>query len=140
MASGFISYLRFMGRVALIILFFMPLLSLGQKEVKLKKKYFGTYAGQIPGYKMNTGSGVVDVSSSAIYVLLDKGVIVVTIGNNKLTGTYEVLFEAKTYYLLDAKMKGQIAAERIMVYKRGKRISRDGMFPQPVSDLKKSKK
>ncbi len=128
-----------MGRIALVILFLVPLLSFGQKEVKLKKKYFGKYVGEVPAYKMDTGSGVVDVSSSVIYVLLGKGVIAVTIGNNKLTGTFKVLFEAKTYYLLDAKMKGQIAAERIMVYKRGRRISRDGMFPQPVSDLKKVK-
>lgn len=128
-----------MGRIALIILFLVPLLSFGQKQVKLKKKYFGKYVGEVPAYKMDTGSGVIDVSSSAIYVLIDKEVIAVTIGNNKLTGTYDVLFEAKGYYLLDAKMEGQIAAERILVYKRGKRISRDGMFPQPVSDLKKSK-
>ena len=128
-----------MGKIAVFILLFLPMISLAQKEVSLKKKYFGKYIGEVPAYKMDTGTGIVQVSSSSIYVLLDKGGIAVTIGNNKLTGTYEVLFEAKTYYLLDAKMEGQIAAERIMVYKRGKHISRDGMFPQPVSDLKKSK-
>jgi len=129
-----------MGKIAVFILMFLPLVSFGQKEVSLKKKYFGNYVGDIPAYKMDTGSGVVQVSSSAIYVSIEKEGITVTIGNNKLTGTYDVLFEAKTYYLLDAKMEGQIAAERIMVYKREKHIVRDGMFPQPVSDLKKVKR
>jgi len=116
-------------------------MSLGQKEVSLKKKYFGKYIGEVPSYtyKIDIGSGIVQISSSSIYVFIDKDVIVLEVGNNKLTGSYDVLFKARAYYLLEAKMEGQIATERIMVYKRGKHLSREGMFPQPFSDLIKSK-
>jgi hypothetical protein len=40
---------------------------------------------------------------------------------------------------LDCRMDGQLAGERIVVYNRGKRISRDGLFPQPSSFLDRVK-
>ena len=88
---------------------------------------------------MDSGSEVLEVSSVVIYVMLTEDQIAVTIGNNKLSGTYTVMFEAQTYFLVDATMDGQLATERILVYKRGKRISRDGMYPQPVTELEKVK-
>ena len=77
------------------------------------------------------------VSSSAIYIELEKEKITITIGNNQLTGTYTVMFKAKKYFLIDARIEGQLATERIMVYKRGRKLSRIGMYPQPVTELLK---
>ena len=125
-----------MRKILILLLLIMPTILTAQKEVSLKKKFFGRYAGTIPAYKLDSGFDIIEVSSSAIYIVLSDGAISVIIGNNKLNGSYEVMFEAKTYYLLDAKMDGQLATERILVYKRGKRLSRDGMYPQPVSELK----
>ncbi|MDX2362220.1 MAG: hypothetical protein QNK23_15545 [Crocinitomicaceae bacterium] len=105
----------------------------------MKKKYFGTYMGTIPAYKMDTGDEVVEISSSTIYVQINKEDIVINIGKNELHGTYMVMFAAKTYYLLDINIDDQLANERILVYKRGRRLSRDGMYPQPVTELKKYK-
>ena len=45
--------------------------------------------------------------------------------------------KAKTYFLVDAKIDDQLATERLIIYKRGRKISRDGMYPQPVTELKK---
>mgnify|MGYP000128209007 CR=1 FL=1 len=88
---------------------------------------------------MDVGEEVVNVSSSAIYIEIGKEDITLAIGNNSLHGTYKVLFMAKTYYLLDVNIDNQLASERVMVYKRGKKLSRDGMYPQPVAELKKYK-
>ncbi len=126
-----------MRKLLIIALLMLPLLVSAQKKVNLKKKYFGTYKGTIPAYKMDTGEEVVNVSSSAIYIEIKKDDITLAIGNNTLHGTYKVLFMAKTYYLLDVNIDGQLASERILVYKRGKKLSRDGMYPQPVAELKK---
>ena len=128
-----------MRKMVLSLLFLMPMALLAQKNITLKKRYLGTYAGTIPAYKLDAGAEVLEVSSSAIYILLDKEKIDLTIGNRTISGTYEVMFEAKKYYLLDAKMDDQLANERIMVYKRGRKIARDGLFPQPFAELKRKR-
>lgn len=114
-----------------------PLTLLGQKEVKLKKKFFGAYKGEIPAYKLDIGDEVIEVSSTVIFVDLQEQDITISIGNNVLKGKYEVMFEAKSYYLLDVDVDNQLANERIMVYKRGKKIARDGMYPQPLAEMSK---
>lgn len=103
----------------------------------MKKKFLGAYKGEVPSYKLDIGEEVIDVSSTAIYVDLQAEEITISIGNNVLKGKYEVMFEAKSYYLLDVDVVGQLANERIMVYKRGKRIARDGMYPQPLAEMSK---
>lgn len=128
-----------MRKMLVLILLVTPLIGFSQKKVNLKKKYFGQYKGTIPAYNIDAGEEILRVSESLIFINLAKDEISVTVGNNKLYGTYKVMFAAKTYYLLDAKIDGQLATERIMVYKRGKKIARDGMYPQPVCELKKYK-
>ncbi len=98
-----------------------------QKEIKLKRKYLAKYEGVIPAYSMGSALEVVDVDETTITITIGKEFIYTTIGDRKLQGTYVVMFEADTYYLLDATMSGQMANERILVYKRGKKIARDGM-------------
>jgi hypothetical protein len=107
----------------------------GQKDLELKRKYFGKYKGTVPSYTIDNGATLVTVSESAIYIDLFKDYITIKVGNHIMNGTYFVLFEAKDYFLVDAKIEGQLATERILVYKSGKRIGRDGMYPQPVSTL-----
>lgn len=130
-------YLRFMRVYILILFAVLPLVSMGQKEITLRKKYLGAYKGTIPAYKMDTGDEVVEVSSAAIAINLTPEDVTISIGNNSLHGKYTVMFEAKDYYLLDVVVDGQLANERIMVYKHGKHLSRDGMYPQPVAELNK---
>ena len=109
----------------------------GQNKIELKKRFLGKYKGEIPSYNIDTGEKIMKVSSSAIYLALNKKDLTLTIGNNELHGTYSVMFKAKTYFLVDAKIDGQLATERLIIYKRGRKISRDGMYPQPVTELKK---
>lgn len=126
-----------MRLLLLTLLFVLPLSAFSQKEIKLKKNYFGKYKGVIPAYKMNANNEIVEVGETAIYIDIFKEQIMVKVGNNVRYGTYEVMFKADKYFLLDATIEGQLATERIMVYKRGKKIARDGMFPQPVTALER---
>jgi hypothetical protein len=88
---------------------------------------------------MDSGRDLVAVDSAMISVEILDSTVNITIGRNKLKGTYYVMFEAKTYFLLDCRMEGQLAGERIVVYKKGKKISRDGLYPQPNAFLYRKK-
>lgn len=112
----------------------------GQDAVKLKKKYRGYYEGVIPEYSIQSNGELHFVSSAPIQIQIGENQVKVTVGNNTIMGTYEIMFKAEKYYLLDVDIEGQLANERILVYKKGKKLSRDGMFPQPVTTLKKTKK
>jgi len=122
-----------------VSLFFLGSHLYGQKPVVLKSKFFGTYKGDIASYQMDSGKELVDVDSCAIQVTIADSTVDIAVGKNLLKGKYTVMFEAKTYYLLDCKIEAQFAGERIVVYKKGKKISRDGLYPQPSVMLYLSK-
>ncbi|MCJ8292562.1 MAG: hypothetical protein HRT58_21690 [Crocinitomicaceae bacterium] len=124
----------------IVLILISPFALSAQKEIKLKRRYMAKYEGVVPAYSMGSALEIVDVDETPISITIGKGFIYTTIGDRKLQGTYEIMFEADTYYLLDATMTGQLANERILIYKRGKKISRDGMYPQPLSDLKKKRR
>ena len=94
----------------------------------------------IPSYRVQSSEDIMFVAQSEILIKIGENQVEMTVGSITMFGTYEVMFEAKKYYLLDVAVEGQLATERIMVYKRGKHLSRDGMYPQPVTELDKIKK
>ena len=128
-----------MKRSILLSVFLLPLLLMAQKPIELKKKYLGTYEGEVSAFQMDSGKDLVAVDSAMISVEILDSTVNITVGRNKLKGTYYVMFEAKTYFLLDCRMEGQLAGERIVVYKKGKKISRDGLYPQPNAFLYRKK-
>jgi len=125
-------------RKALFIFFTLFFLSsYGQEQITLKKKFFGTYAGEIPKFQLDSGNEIVDIDSSKISISISKDSISFGIGNTKRQGTYTVLFEGDNYFVLECPIDHSIVNERVVVYKRGKRISRDGLYPQPNAFLYK---
>jgi hypothetical protein len=129
-----------MRRSILIGIFLLPFMLFAQKQVDgLKKKYYGKYVGEITSFQLDSGKDLVAVDSTGISVEIDDSTVLITIGKNQLKGKYDVMFEAKTYFLLDCRMEGQLAGERIVVYKKGKKISRDGLYPQPNAFLYRKK-
>jgi hypothetical protein len=110
-----------------------------QSKLTLKKKYYGQYSGEIPAYSFETEDGAIDVSACSIQIAINEDEIKFEIGQNKFQGTFKVMFEANNYFLLDCLIPNQKATERVMVFKKGKKISRDGLYPQPMSFLKKIK-
>ena len=123
-----------------MILLIVPMFASAQKQIELKRRFLGNYAGTIPGYKVESSEDIMYVSPADILITIGKNQVEVSVGGNTLYGSYEVMFEAKKYYLLDVTIDGQLATERIMVYKFGKHLSRDGMYPQPVTELFKTKR
>ena len=111
-----------------LLLFFIPLVSFSQGSSSLKKKYFGKYKGTIPAYKIQSDTSIMDVA---------KDLIDMKIGNMQMNGTYRVLFKAKKYYLIEARLDGESYAERIKIYVRGKTLEREGLYPQPDTELEK---
>ena len=135
--SGKFDIFVMMQKLIFIFAFALPLLSFGQKEVNLKRKYMKSYSGIIPSYSMDVGDNIVEVTATPISIQIDKDSVYFKIGQNKFQGVYMVKFEANKYYLLNAVIDGQLANERVMVHKRGKIISRDGLYPQPMTELKR---
>jgi hypothetical protein len=128
-----------MKNVLFLFSLFLCSIALSQKPIELKKKYLGSYTGTIATYKLDTGEDLVDIEREKISVLIETNTVQFKIGRNTLSGTYTVLFEAKKYYVLDCIIPGRLAGERIVIYKQGKKISRDGLFPQPSAMLSKDK-
>lgn len=128
-----------MKNAVLLVLFLIPFLVLSQAQVKFKKKYLGKYTGNVPGFVYVDGGQEIAVRSTPINIEITKDSVFVNVGNQAVKGVYNVLFKAKTYYLLECTIEGQLSKEKILVYKRGRKISRDGIYPQPVTELKKTK-
>jgi hypothetical protein len=128
-----------MSRFLFLLLFILPVLLSAQQPIELKKKFQGTYEGAIPAYQLDSGKEIVDVDLTPIQIQITDKNVFLQIGKNKLSGTYTIMFEAKTYFLLDCRIENQLAGERIVVYKKGKKISRDGLFPQPSAQLERTK-
>jgi hypothetical protein len=112
--------------------------SVAQTSGQLKKRFLGTYTGFIPSYK--TVSSNIQVDSVALTIELSSNQLRFSLGKLEFEGEYTILLETASYYILECKMEDRIANERIMVYKRGKKISRDGLFPQPNATLYKLRK
>jgi hypothetical protein len=119
--------------------FLLPIFLTAQKPIELKSKFFGSYTGIISSFQLDSGRELADVDSTEIKVEITESNVLITIGKNQLNSTYKVLLEAKKYFLLDCQVENQFAGERIVVYKKGKKISRDGLFPQPNAFLYRQK-
>lgn len=125
-------------KILFLILFSLPLFVQGQKLVdEIKKKHFGVYRGVIPAFSMDTGRDLVDVTSVEIIVEVEAEKVVLHIGDQHLVGDYKVLFKGDDYYVLDVTLKRQLQHERLVIKQKGKMMTREGIYPQPNSTLKK---
>lgn len=107
---------------------------------QIKKKLLGTYVGQIPAYELNTGVDIIQVNPSSITIDLQAKGLSISVGGQKKVGVYTVILETERYFVLEAMLENQAAPERLLLYKKGKRISREGLAPQPEVILLKGKR
>ena len=119
----------------LILLFFCCGISYSQTDLKLKKRNFGVYTGAIPTYKFDSGEDLITVDETKLTLELQKDFVELQIGNEKMRGSYYILFEGSAYFVLEAKMEGQDVPERIVVYKKDRKLVREGIYPQPNAVL-----
>lgn len=128
-------------RLTFFILLVLPLFSNGQKLVdEVKKKYFGTYLGEIPTYSLDTGTDLVQVNATDLKIQLDADYVIVDLGKEHFTGTYSVLFQGVDYYVLTVQLEEQLSPERLVVHMKTKSMTREGIYPQPNAELKKLSK
>lgn len=118
----------------LLLLSFLLLACTGFGQ-HIKKKLLGTYEGAIPAYTMDVGQGVVEVFQTTIIIELTENGVVQQLGNMKRKGTWKITETDKQYYILVLQLDGQLAEERIILYKKGHTMKREGIFPQPDATL-----
>lgn len=103
----------------------------------MNRSCFGTYKGKIDGYSIGKSNELIQVAPSSIEIQIMKGPIFIFVDDQKYEGTWKVLLETKVYYLVEAQTKSN-APERLMVYKKERKILREGISPQPNVILKKT--
>lgn len=120
----------------LLLLLFLAISLFGSGQT-LKKKYFGTYEGTIPGYSMDIGADVVDVKPVMIIIELNGPTLVQSIGKTVQRGTYTVNSSERGTFTLLFTPENSLVTETITLYTKGKRLVRNGVYPQPAAELKK---
>lgn len=111
---------------------------LGQKNIKIKKKYLGKYVGVIPAYQVQSDKGLLNVEETPIsFVLVKDETAVIQIGNENKESTYRVLEKDKNDYTIEVRTEGEIYVEKIELKGKQKMLIREGLKPQPDSKLKK---
>ena len=105
-------------------------------QSKLKKKYFGKYVGEIGSYTIDSGTDLLQIQKSSIEIEFKAdGTLTQKIGELTKEGSWKLFFEADDYFVFDVTFSDQAMSDRILLYKKGKKISREGITPQPSSIL-----
>ena len=98
---------------------------LGQKSIKIKKKYLGIYAGVIPAYEVKLNDGLTSVDGIEISFVLDKDEKVeIQIGNEKKESTYTVLEKVKNDYTIEVRTDGEEYVEKLELKGKDKMLIR----------------
>ena len=77
-----------MIRNLLFCLCLFPLVLSAQKPIDLKKKFFGTYVGEISAFQLDSGKDLLEVDKTIIKVIIQEKTITFTIGKDAIEGTY----------------------------------------------------
>lgn len=126
--------------IKIILLFFLVFSTYLNAQKTLKKKYFGKYVGEIPAYKINTGSQFIDVSSTSISILIQKKDLVFKVGRNEMTVPYSWAKRDKKTIQIEFLRSIDETKEIVILTKKTKEILREGLYPQPKCILKKVKR
>lgn len=123
-------------RFCLLLLIFIS--SFNGNSQEIKKKYLGTYTGEIPSYALELGQEVFQVQAVPIEIQLKpEAILVEKIASKEIRGTYQFIKEDKNGIYFEAKLEGQFVPESYVLYKKDKRLERKGIYPQPDVFLKK---
>lgn len=119
------------------LVFCFLLISCSVFSQHLKKKLYGIYTGTIPAYTLDIGSDVIDVNATTITIDLSEERITQQLGNTLQQGTWEIVTSDKLVIVLSVRLEGQLTEELLTLYKKTKTIRREGIFPQPTTELTK---
>lgn len=119
-------------KLALFLLLLVPAAGFSQS---LKKKYLGTYSGTIESYRMGIGEDVLSVEPATVEVTITPDSLVQSIGGISTSGTYVLRESKKEYFVLEFRPKDQLILVEYRIYRKGKKILRKGIYPQPDAEL-----
>lgn len=121
-----------------ILLFSLLFISSQGVFGQMKRSAYGKFYGTIPSYELSSGKESFITAASNISVQISKTQIFINIGQQHYKGTWRLLMQTKAYYLIEAITESP-APERILIYKKGKKMLREGVSPQPDVMLTKIK-
>ena len=122
------------------IFIFLVISAFSNAQKPLKKKFLGKYEGEIPAYKINTGSQFIEVSSTSISITILKNELVFMVGRNEMTVPYSWIKKDKKTIQIEFLRSIDETQEIVILTKKTKEIMREGVYPQPKCILKKVKK
>ncbi len=118
---------------------FLLVASFCYSQKSLKKKYRGTYAGEIPSYQVFNGDSPLEIAKTSISVELSKDNIALKIGKLSYDGNFSIN-STETEFIILASIEGLSIPEKITLNKKTKEMIRFGRSPQPNARLIKAKK
>lgn len=122
------------------IFIFLLISAFTNAQKPLKKRFLGKYEGEISGYKINTGSQFIDVSSASISLTIQKNELIFMVGRNEMSVPYSWIKKDKKTIQIEFVRTVDESKEIIFLTKKTKEILREGIYPQPKCVLKKVKK
>jgi hypothetical protein len=121
-------------RGILIIFVFVASHSFGQE---LKKKFLGTYAGEIPSYSIDAGGIVASVNKASISVDMEAAKLGMSLGESRSQGSWSVIEQNRSQAVIEAVFPGTAAPQRFVLDKKKKIMVFVGLYPQPNAVLEK---
>lgn len=122
---------------ALVVISFVQVVFAQSKP--LKRKYRGTYVGEIPAYKVILGAKEVAVQSQTIELSIFKDSVFLVIGRYNYGNTYK-LQKITNHLELRFEREGSGIEEVLILDPQTKSLTRKGLFPQPDAILAPKKK
>lgn len=122
---------------ALVVISFVQVVFAQSKP--LKRKYRGTYVGEIPAYKVILGAKEVAVQSQTIELSIFKDSVFLVIDRYNYGNTYK-LQKITNHLELRFEREGSGIEEVLILDPQTKSLIRKGLFPQPDAILAPKKK
>lgn len=122
-----------------VVLLIATLVSVTANAQKLRRKYFGNYSGVIAPFELVIDTITVPVSSVPIKVHFVKelNVFVQKIGESQVTGTWSVANKTNNVIYLTVHFTNLVSEENYELHLDDKKLIRNGMYPQPNTQLSK---
>ena len=107
---------------------------------KIKRKWQGTFDGNIPAYQLNTGNELLEVESSSIKVIIENEKFIINLGVFEYVGEYVSTKQQRKTLFIVGKIEGRTVNEYFLIDRKMKSLSRTGIIPQPTVILTRSRK
>lgn len=126
-----------MSKIVLSVCFSL-LVSVTLNAQKIRRKKFGEYSGTIAPFELVIDTVAVKVAGAPIVIRIEKelNLFSQTIGNSQLTGTWAITKKTTAIIYLQVTFPGNIF-EQYELHLSDKKMVRNGMYPQPNTQLMK---